>query len=109
MGRSRTIFSRVTLSALIALSCAHSASAGEPGFKKVMLVLFENMDYKEVIGQPFFGGLARTGVNMANFYAEVHPSQANYIALTSGSLQGVKGDGNVDLDVRHIGDLLEAK
>jgi phospholipase C len=38
-----------------------------------------------------------------------HPSQPNYIALTAGDLHGVKDDANVDLDVRHLGDLLEAR
>jgi hypothetical protein len=78
-----------------------------PSFKKVMIVIFENFDYSDMIAQPFFGSLAKGGADLSQFYAEVHPSQANYVALTSGSLHGVPGDGNIDLDVRHVGDLLE--
>jgi hypothetical protein len=83
------------------------ANAGTPSFKKVMIVIFENMDYGTVMKQPFFSGFAKGGANLAQFHAEVHPSQANYIALTSGSLHNVPGDGNIDLDVRNIADLLE--
>src|SRR5579872_1363715 len=82
---------------------------GTPSFKKVMIVIFENMDYSDVISQPFFSALATGGANLGQFYAEVHPSQGNYVALTSGSVHGVPGDGTINLDVQHVGDLLEAK
>jgi hypothetical protein len=92
-----------------ASSRASPALALQPSFKKVMIVIFENMDYSEVINEPFFGGLAKNGANLTQFFAEVHPSQPNYIALTSGSMQGVKNDSNIDLNVKSIADLLEAQ
>src|SRR4051794_8365634 len=92
--------------ALVPSANARSIS-GTPPFKKVMIVIFENMDYGEVMKQPFFSGFAKGGANLAQFHAEVHPSQANYIALTSGSLHGVPGDNDIDLDVRHVGNLIE--
>ena len=80
-----------------------------PRFKKVMIVIFENTDYADAVKQPFFAKLATQGANLTKFFAETHPSQPNYIALTSGSLHGVKGNENVTLEVKNIGDLLEAK
>jgi hypothetical protein len=94
------------VAALVAAPAVHAD--GTPSFKKVMIVIFENMDYSDVISQPFFGALAQGGANLGQFYAEVHPSQGNYVALTSGSVHGVPGDSNIDLNVQHVGDLLEA-
>ena len=90
------------------LAMGGQLEAAQPSFKKVMIVIFENMDYNTVINEPFFGGLSKSGVNLAQFFAETHPSQPNYIALTSGSMQGVKNDSNVDLNIKSIADLLEA-
>lgn len=78
-------------------------------FDRVIFVLFENTNYSAALKQPFFGKLAKQGALFSNFMALTHPSQANYIALTSGSLNGVKGDGSVNLDVKNIVDLLEAR
>lgn len=80
-----------------------------PTFKKVMIVIFENTNYRDAIAQPGFADFAHKGANLTQFVAETHPSQGNYVALTSGDLQGVTGDGNIDLDVQHIGDLIESR
>ena len=78
-------------------------------FDRVVFVVFENTNYSDVIKQNFFAKLAVSGANFTNFMAITHPSQGNYVALTSGSLNGVKNDNNVDLNVYSIADLLEAK
>jgi hypothetical protein len=78
-------------------------------FKKVILVVLENTRYEVAVAQPFLSKLASSGVLFTNFTAESHPSQANYIALVSGDEQGVLGDKKVDLNVNHLGDLLEPK
>ncbi len=80
-----------------------------PDFKRVMIVVFENADYDEAIKQPFFASLASRGALLDHFTAEAHPSQPNYVALISGSTQGVKHDANTTVDVTHVGDLLEDK
>ena len=90
------------------LSMPAAFAAGLP-FRKVMTVIFENADYGAVLSQPGFAKFARDGALLTNFIAEVHPSQGNYIALTAGDTYGVTSDNNVDLDVPHVGDLLEAK
>lgn len=83
--------------------------AGQAHFKKVLIVTLENEDYEQAIQQTFLRDLAQKGALFTNFIAEAHPSQGNYIAMTSGSLNGVRDDRNIDLNVKHIGDLLEAK
>lgn len=86
-----------------------STEAVTPAFKKVLIVVLENTDADDASRAPFLSRFARQGATLANFYAEGRPSQPNYIAMTSGSLHGVGTNDNVDLNVRHIGDLLEAK
>lgn len=59
----------------------------------VVIVVLENKRYDAVIGHrkaPWVNELAAGGANLTNFYAETHPSQPNYLALFSGSTQGVR-------------------
>jgi len=61
----------------------------------VQLVIFENESYTKVIGNPdapYLTGLSTTWANMTDSHAVTHPSQPNYLALFSGSTQGVTGD-----------------
>jgi hypothetical protein len=88
---------------------ATSANPGTRTFTKAMIVVLENTDYETALHQPFLASLAKRGALLTNFTAEAHPSQPNYLALISGSTHNVASDGNVSLDGRHIGDLLEAK
>src|SRR6476469_7755118 len=72
-------------------------SAASPAFKKpqatkVVLIIFENKNADPVREESFFGRLAKEGADFRNFYALAHPSQPNYIALVSGSTDGVRGD-----------------
>lgn len=67
-----------------------------PRFDHVVVVVEENKDYAEVIGQntgaPYINGLAAQGMLFTNSHATSHPSQPNYLDLFSGSDQGVAGD-----------------
>lgn len=57
--------------------------------------MLENHSYGQVIGQnsaPFLNGLARAGALFTDSRAITHPSEPNYLALFSGSTQGVTGD-----------------
>jgi hypothetical protein len=78
-----------------------------PAFQKVVLILFENQGIEKVVEQSFFARLAKEGASLQNYHALTHPSQPNYIALVSGSDQGVRDDGVRTVDARHLGDLLE--
>jgi phosphatidylinositol-3-phosphatase len=55
----------------------------------------ENHSYADVIGNPqapYINQLARSGALFTDSRAITHPSQPNYLALFSGSTQGVTGD-----------------
>jgi len=97
---------------LIYMAIAFSAPSGWAAgqhFERVIFVLFENTNYADAIKQSYFQELSGRGASFPQFLAETHPSQGNYVALTSGDLNGVKGDQNDDLNVSNIADLLEAK
>lgn len=70
-------------------------SRGSYSTQYVQLVIFENESYGDVIGSsqaPYITSLAKTWANMTDSHAITHPSEPNYLALFSGSTQGVTGD-----------------
>lgn len=105
---TRILFFLATTVALLASPLSEAASTGKY-FDRAIIVIFENTNYVDALKQPFFKQLANQGANFSNFMALTHPSQGNYIALTSGALHGVANDGTTDLNVSNIADLLEAK
>jgi phosphatidylinositol-3-phosphatase len=62
----------------------------------VVVMIMENRDYDLVIGSkdaPYINGtLVPEAALMTNSHAITHPSQPNYLALFSGSTQGIKDD-----------------
>jgi phosphatidylinositol-3-phosphatase len=70
--------------------------------------VFENHSYSQIIDSssaPYINQLAAQCGLATNFYAEAHPSLPNYIAMTSGSTQGItddNGPGSHPLDVPSI-------
>jgi acid phosphatase len=66
-----------------------------------VIVMLENKPYDAVVGDPrtpWLTSLAERQANLAGFYGETHPSQPNYLALFSGSTQGVT-DNNCPHDL----------
>jgi len=62
----------------------------------VVVVIEENHGYHELIGSvnaPYINELAKGGMLFTDSHGIGHASQPNYLALFSGSTQGVKGDG----------------
>ena len=58
----------------------------------VVVVIEENYGYEQIIGNPdaaFINKLAADGALLTNSHGIQHPSQPNYLALFSGSTQGV--------------------
>ena len=88
-----------------ALGCAKAQSFQH--FRKVVWVVFENTNYRDVVNQPDFAWVAKQGAFLTNYTAETHPSQGNYIAMIAGSSMGVRDDMPQNLSGAHIGDLLE--
>ncbi|MGV9247119.1 alkaline phosphatase family protein [Streptomyces sp. NPDC003710] len=75
-------------------SPAHAAGA-VPSPDHVVVVVFENHAYSQVIGSssaPYINSLKSGGANLTQSYAETHPSQPNYFAMFSGSTQGITDD-----------------
>lgn len=65
-------------------------------YSHVIWVLMENKSFADVNGSPnapYINQLADECGVATNYSAETHPSLPNYVALTSGSTQGIPGDG----------------
>src|SRR4051812_31095024 len=81
------------LAATNAVARPSPTAAAVPRPDHVVIVVLENKRYDAVIGHPkapWVSSLAAQWANLTRFYAETHPSQPNYLALFSGSTQGVR-------------------
>lgn len=59
----------------------------------VVVVVMENKQYSSIIGNasaPYINHLASDGASFTRSHAVAHPSQPNYLALFSGSTQGIE-------------------
>ena len=68
--------------------------SGATSYRHVVWIMLENVGYS-VVGSssaPYFNQLASSCGLATNYYAVSHPSLPNYIALTSGSTQGIADD-----------------
>lgn len=85
---------------------------GVPRFAHVLVVVFENQSRPTVIGSPgapTFTALARRFADLTRYRAVTHPSLPNYLALVSGSTQGVVDDcTDCVVSGRSLADTLEA-
>jgi len=71
------------------------AAAAIPQPAHVVIVVEENRSESNIIGSkstPFINALAANGANMAQSFAEAHPSEPNYLALFAGSTFGLTKD-----------------
>ncbi len=83
-----------------------------PAFSHVYIIVMENQEYDAIVGNPnlpYLNGLIARYALAKNYYAIAHPSQPNYIALFSGSTQGVQDDEVHNLDAPTVADQLETK
>ena len=85
----------LSVTALLSSGTA-SAAASIPRFAHVVIVVMENKNYSDIIGRPdeapYINSLASGGAVFSNSYGVSHPSEPNYLALFSGSTQGLTGD-----------------
>jgi len=67
-----------------------------PRYQHIFLIIEENKDYDELIGAasiaPNLNRLAHTYGSATSFYAEVHPSEGNYVAILGGDTFGIHDD-----------------
>jgi acid phosphatase len=81
--------------ALVVTSPTAQAATSVPVFDHIVLVMFENHAYSQISGSssaPYFNSLAGQGAKFTQSYGVTHPSQPNYLAIFSGSTQGVTND-----------------
>jgi hypothetical protein len=130
----RGIWGCVLLAAGFGPAAAAPAWEGVPPYEHVFVIVEENKDYAQIVdpaAAPEIAALAHEYGDAVQFFAEVHPSEANYVALLGGDTFGIHDDdayyckagstrpmcegaaqpGYVDHTVRsrHLGDQLIAK
>jgi hypothetical protein len=74
-----------------------TAASPPASYDHVVWIVMENHAYSEVIGSanaPYENQLAAQCGSASRMFAETHPSLPNYIAMTSGSPQGITDDND---------------
>jgi hypothetical protein len=86
-------------------------SAGVPRFSHVLIIIFENKEFSDVIGNPLmpnFNRMAGEYALLTQYHAVTHPSLPNYLALVAGDFFGITDDClECYVDARSLPDLLE--
>lgn len=108
---------RTALCVLLALAFSVSArvsAVAAPSIDHVYVIMEENTDYEDLIGNtadaPYINQLAQNYGFAANYYGVTHPSQPNYLAVTSGDFYGIhKDDPTLTFPAQNIVDQLETK
>jgi len=90
----KTAMRRLLATTLLAVILAPVAHAGQlPRPDHVVVVIEENRGYSQMMNMrnsnSYIHALARRGALFTQSYGVTHPSQPNYLALFSGSTQGV--------------------
>ncbi len=86
-------------------------TGGVPAFSHAYVIIMENHEYGQIVGSssaPYINGLIAKYGLATNYDAVSHPSEPNYLALFSGSTQGVTNDGRYDLAGTNLADQLAA-
>jgi phospholipase C len=102
----------LVLTALALAAPAAGAAPTVPAFRHVVVVVFENHEASEILGTghaPTFDALAKRYAVIDDYQAITHPSLPNYLALVSGSTQGITNDcTECTAPGRSLADTLEA-
>ena len=88
----------------ISAPCGRASSAS---ITRVAWIVLENVGYS-VVGSPsapYFNSLADRCALATDFLAVSHPSLPNYLALTTGSTQGITDDGEPRTHPLHVASL----
>jgi acid phosphatase len=102
--------------ALSAVRLSTAAFAALPRYDHIVVVIEENHSFTEILGlnsrAPYLRFLADGGATLTQSFGIVHPSEPNYLALFSGSTQGVIDDSvppGTPLSTPNLGAALFAK
>ena len=107
----------VAVTAFVALAVGAFASASSPRsanahLKHVFVIVLENHSQTSVIDDPnapFITSLAHTYGTADQYYGVTHPSEPNYVAMITGSNQGINDDQPTHVfDAPNLVDQLEA-
>ena len=73
-----------------------AAQAAVPRYEHIFLIIEENKSYGQILGEHSVASnlsrLAREYGQASEFYAEVHPSEGNYVAMLGGDTFGIHDD-----------------
>lgn len=78
------------------LWCGAAGAQPPPRPAHAVIAVMENKAFEQIIGSaqaPYINSLIAQGALLTNSHGVTHPSQPNYLALFSGSLQGVGDNG----------------
>jgi phosphatidylinositol-3-phosphatase len=73
----------------------HALADQLPRYDHIIVIVLENHGYDQIIGNSNASNLNRfasTYGSATRFYSEVHPSEANYIAMIGGDTFGIHDD-----------------
>jgi len=85
----------VLISASFACQAAPPEHRPVPRYEHIFVIVEENKDYAQILdpaAAPNIPGLAAKYGNATQFFGEVHPSEANYVALLGGDTFGIHDD-----------------
>ncbi len=95
------MFKRLIAALVLALGLAAGALAAPdrdsavPRYAHIVVIVEENKNYDQILDPataPNIAGLAARYGDASRFYGEVHPSEANYVALLGGDTFGIHDD-----------------
>jgi len=95
---------------LIPAHADSSARADDKNYQHVFIIMMENTGIEALVGNanaPWINKAIQTNGVAGNYYGVSHPSQPNYVAATSGALNGVLNDNDITIDAPNIVDQLE--
>ncbi len=99
------------LSGIVGSATATDNRSDLKNFQHVFVIMMENTGYSHLIGNsnaPWINSAAAQFGLATNYTGVSHPSQPNYVAATSGALNGVFNDNDITIDVPNIVDQVEA-
>jgi hypothetical protein len=89
-----------------------TAAAPVPSFDHIVVIVFENKESPSVLGNraaPTFNAYGRRYARLTRYYGVTHPSLPNYLALVSGSTQGITTNcTDCVVEAQSLADTIEA-
>lgn len=104
----------LTLSTPVATAALQAPVSQVPAFDHVFIVMMENTNYAQVIGDttdaPYMNSLAAMGTLLDNYSGVYHPSDENYLAIAGGNtfVKGAIYYPNIHVAATNIADEVEA-